>query len=553
MNRFTILCCLLITALAGTSQAQDLRKYRVQSSAYNASNRPRPSATATVPARLAGTPRPAKTRARLASSRSAQDPVYQDSVYQEPEYRDSAYSDSTLDDSEVIVDGSVPMHEGVILDGEYAYGEHAHGEHVYHDDGPMMYDAEGFEESYGLYNDCDSCGGGGCGSCGDGNPFGFDLCNPAGNLPGRQLCICLPSHGWVSVDYLGLFASGMNIPPLVTSSPVGSSQSNAGVLPGANILYGGNDNAFSNQINGIRVRVGLWSAVRPNFGVEGEYFGFNEQSESFTASSSGSPILARPFYNNITGLQDAELVAFPNLLSGNVQVEATSRLDAAAVRFRHILCCGEKGSCSPWDCGPVVAQSRIDATLGWRYMQLAEGLTVTEELSSLNTNNPGSFLIRDSFQTFNQFNGLELGFQWLHRRGFWSLDAQMRTSVGISRQWLQIEGSTRSPRDAAAQVGGLLAQPGRNIGTYDRTELGVVPEFGTTLGYQLTERLKLSVGYTSIYWSNVLRPGDQIDNTVNTNLLPPAIPGTAHMGQPFSVREVDYWVHGFTAGIEYRW
>jgi S1-C subfamily serine protease len=79
-----------------------------------------------------------------------------------------------LDDSEVIVDGSDPMHEGVILDGEYAYGEQAYGEHVYHDDGPMMYDAEGFEESYGLYNDCDSCGGGGCGSCGAGNPFGFD-------------------------------------------------------------------------------------------------------------------------------------------------------------------------------------------------------------------------------------------------------------------------------------------------------------------------------------------------------------------------------------------
>jgi hypothetical protein len=118
---------------------------------------------------------------------------------------------------------------------------------------------------------------------------------------------------------------------------------------------------------------------------------------------------------------------------------------------------------------------------------------------------------------------------------------------------LQIEGSTRSPRDAAPQVGGLLAQPGRNIGVYDRNEFGVVPEFGTTLGYQLTERLKLNVGYTSIYWSNVLRPGDQIDNTVNTNLLPPAIPGNAHMGQPFAVREVDYWISGFTAGVEYRW
>ncbi|MFM8188773.1 MAG: BBP7 family outer membrane beta-barrel protein [Pirellula sp.] len=537
MNRFATFCCLVITALASTAEAQDMRKYRVQSSAYSSAQRPRPSATSTVPARLAGTPRPAKTRARPATNRVVQDPVYDDSTYADP----------AMDESEVIVQGGEMIHEGVILDGDAYHGD------AYHDDSPMMYDADGFEESYGVYNECGSCDGHGCGSCGVGNPFGLDLCNPGGDLPGRQLCICLPSHGWVSVDYLGLFASGMNMPALVTSSPAGSPQSVAGVLPGANVLYGGNDNAFSSQINGIRVRVGIWSAVRPNFGVEGEYFGFNEIDESFSASSSGSPILARPFYNNMTGLQDAELVAFPNLLSGNVQVEATSRLDAAAVRFRHILCCGEKGSCSPWDCSPLVAQSRIDATLGWRYMQLVEGLTITEDLSSLSPNNPGSFLIRDDFQTFNQFNGVEFGFQWLYRKGFWSLDALMRTSVGVSRQWLQIEGTTRSPRDGAAQAGGLLAQPGRNIGVYDRNELGVVPEFGTTLGYQLTERLKLNFGYTSIYWSNVLRPGDQIDNTVNTNLLPPVIAGSSYMGQPFAVKEVDYWVHGFTAGIEYRW
>lgn len=539
VNRFATLCCLLIVALAGTTQAQDLRKYRVQSSAYNSAQRPRPSATSSVPARLAGTPRPAKVRARPASSRVTQDPIYDDSVY----------GGSSVDDSEVIIDGSHSMHDGVVVEGEDIHDDGR----VYYEDDPMMYDAEGFEESYGVYNSCGSCDGHGCGSCGAGNPFGIDLCNPAGDLPGRQLCICLPSHGWVSVDYLGLFASGMNMPALVTSSPAGSSQSMAGVLPGASVLYGGNDNAFTDQINGIRVRVGIWSAVRPDFGVEGEYFGFNQLEDSYTASSSGSPILARPFYNNITGLQDAELVAFPNLLSGKVQVEATSRLDAAAVRFRHILCCGEKGSCSPWDCGPLVAQSRIDATLGWRYMQLVEGLTVTEDLTSLSPSNPGSFLIRDDFQTFNQFNGVEFGFQWLHRRGFWSLDALMRTSVGVSRQWLQIEGTTRSPRDGAAQPGGLLAQPGRNMGIVDRNELGVVPEFGATLGYQLTERLKLNFGYTSIYWSNVLRPGDQIDNTVNTNLLPPAIPGNAYMGQPFAVKEVDYWIHGFTAGIEYRW
>ena len=525
VNRFA-LSFLILFAVAGTASAQDLRKYRVQNSGYR---------NGTVPARVAGTPKPARPKIRPASSRMVQDPVYDQPIE---------------DGSEMIYDDGGDMSEGIVIGGDGFYDD---GDHAIYDDGPMMYDADGFEESYGLHRGCSSCGGGGCRSCGIGNPFGIDLCNPSGYLPGRQLCICLPSHGWVSVDYLGLYASGMQMPSLVTTSPVGTSQFLAGVLPNATTLYGGNDNAFRDMQNGIRVRVGIWSAVRPNFGAEGEYFGFSEQAESFSANSGGSPILARPFYNNITGLQDSELVAFPGLLSGKVSVDATSRLDAAAVRFRHILCCSTKASCNPFDCGPVAAQSRIDATLGWRYLQLVEGLTISEDLTSLSVNNPGSFLIQDSFKTFNQFNGMGLGFQWTGRRGFWTLDTLMRTSVGISRQWLQIQGSTRSPRDGAAAIGGLLAQPGRNIGTYDRNEFAVVPELGATIGYQLTERLKLNFGYTGIYWSNVLRPGEQIDNTVNTNLLPPAIAGNAYMGQPFAVRSTDYWVQGFTAGGEYRW
>lgn len=76
-------------------------------------------------------------------------------------------------------------------------------------------------------------------------------------------------------------------------------------------------------------------------------------------------------------------------------------------------------------------------------MQLDESLSVTEDLTSLSPNNPGSFLIEDNFRTFNQFNGMELGFQWIGRRGFWTLDSLMRVSVGINRQWLEIQGSTR--------------------------------------------------------------------------------------------------------------
>jgi len=417
-------------------------------------------------------------------------------------------------------------------------------EGIYLDEGSAIYEGS---------SGCSSCGDSGCSSCaGPMSSFGIDLCNPAG-LGGRQLCICLPSHGWVSVDYLGWYQSGMNVPPLVTSSINGTSQAAAGVLPGASVLFGGGSDTLSENMNGIRVRVGLWSATRPNAGAEGEYFGFGQQTESFDRNSTGNPILARPFYNNVTGLQDAQLVAFPGLLSGRVQVDATSQLNSAAVRFRHILCCSNSCDFSTLACATVPAQSRFDATLGWRYMQLREGLNIREDLTSLDSNNPGSFLIEDSFDAFNQFNGVELGVQWMGRRGYWSLETIMRVNFGNTKQSLTIDGSTRSPQNGPVNSGGLLAQPGRNIGVYDRNEFAMVPELGATIGYQLTQRMKVNFGYTFLYWSNVVRPGDQIDTTVNPNLFPPAIAANTFSGPAFAVRETDYWVQGLSIGGEYRW
>ena len=402
---------------------------------------------------------------------------------------------------------------------------------------------------------CSSCGETGCTSCGDDphgaiGPYGIDICNPTG-LGGRRLCICLPSHGWVSVDYLGWYQSGMNTPALVTTSP-GPPQSAAGVLPGAQVLYGGNDDILTDAMNGVRVRVGVWSATRPNAGVEGEYFGFGQQHETFDRVSSGTPILARPFYDLKTGSQSSELVAFPGVISGRVTVESDSELASAAVRFRHMLCCSNACGYSTLACAPIQAQSRLDWTIGWRYAQLREGLLITETLST--TNPTGTFLLEDSFKTFNQFNGAELGVQWLGRRGYWSLEALMRMSLGNSLQRLEIGGSTLINNAVpAGPQGGLLAQPSRNIGTYEQEEFAVIPELGATLGYQLTERLKLNVGYTFLYWSNLIRPGDQIDTTVNTDLLSPAIPTNTFLGPGFEIRETDYWVQGLSVGCEYRW
>jgi hypothetical protein len=82
----------------------------------------------------------------------------------------------------------------------------------------------------------------------------------------------------------------------------------------------------------------------------------------------------------------------------------------------------------------------------------------------------------------------------------------------------------------------------------------MVPEFGATVGYQLTRRLRATLGYSLIYWGNVVRPGDQIDLDVNPNLLPPEnVPFSGALRPQFQFVQTDYWVHGLSYGAEFRW
>jgi hypothetical protein len=430
------------------------------------------------------------------------------------------------------------------------------GEVIYDDAQESVVLGESYDPNEGLAEI-----GGGCATCGDtcggtcGSNMGFDLCNPAG-LDGRQLCLGLPSHGWVSVEYLSWYPVGMNAPALVTTStPATTPQNQAGVLGigTTSTLYGGDNNILDDRMSGTRVRFGWWFANNPNLGIEGEYFGFGTKTESFDQQSNGTTILARPFFNAITGLEDSELVSYPGVVSGRVRSTATSKLDGSAVRFRRLLCCSSGCGFSLLR-GPVPSQSRIDATLGWRFLQLKETMGIQEDLTSL-TANQGSFVINDNFRTRNQFNGAEIGVHWMGRRGYWSLDTLMRLGLGNTRQEVGINGTTLITQNGVTtnNNGGLLAQR-TNSGTFVRNQFGVVPELGATLGYQWTPRLRLTAGYSFIYWSNVVRPGDQIDTTVNPNLLPPENPTqTAFLNPRFAFQDSDYWVQGLSLGGEYRW
>lgn len=349
----------------------------------------------------------------------------------------------------------------------------------------------------------------------------------------------------------------MRIPALVTTSnPSTTAQANAGVLGLAttSVLYGGNE-ILDNSWSGFRIRFGWWLAALPGWGVEGEYAGLGERTESFFQQSTGSPIIARPFFNTLTGKEDSELVAYPSVIGGSMAVDATSRLDGAAVRFRRQMCCTEGCGYSGITCQTVPTASRLDATIGYRFWELKESLQMQERLTSQLTSDPGSFNIIDRFDTRNLFNGAELGVLWQGRRGWWSLDMLMRLGIGNNNQTVTINGSTATTvnNTTTNHVGGLLAQR-TNIGSYERNQFTMVPELGATLGYQVTQRLRATAGYSLIYMGNVVRPGDQVDLNVNPNLLPPEnVPFSGALRPQFHFVETDYLVQGLNFGGEFRW
>jgi hypothetical protein len=431
---------------------------------------------------------------------------------------------------------SQPMPSRQPMDGEVVYDSAPYVDEIYSGDfggdaGSMGCDSMGCSSS-GSCGNCDPCRGGGWRPC---------------------LTICVPQDGWASFDYLLWTQRGMNLPPLVTRSDNGTLRQNAGVLGlnSTDILFGG-ERVLDDGFNGGRLQFGVWLDKCHLWGIGAEYFELGEGSESFARNSTGDPILGRPFFNVLTGREDAELVAFPGVLTGEVTARATSSLVGGGFHLRRQTNCFD-GCGNDWMCGGCSAvHSRTYAMFGYRYLQLDESVVVTEDLISTDTADPGAFLIDDRFETRNQFNGFDMGMLYHRRRGVWSLDLLAKLAIGNTSQVVDIRGTTRTD-GGATQTGGLLAQTS-NIGRYQRDQFTVLPELGANVGYYLTPNFRLRAGYTMIFWSNGVRPGDQIDLDVNPNFLPPpAVPFTGASRPEFRFDDTNYYAHGLNLGAEFTW
>lgn len=350
---------------------------------------------------------------------------------------------------------------------------------------------------------------------------------------------------WIGADYLLWWTKGDRLPALVTSGSPTDAVPGALGQPGTQTLFGGD---YDSRVrSGVRLRGGYWFTPDQTFGIDATFFFLGGQSAGFYDGSDGIPVLARPFYNVNSGHEDAFLIAYPGHQSGDIYGALSTRLWGADTDLRGMLFRG--------------ASYQVNILGGFRFLDLHDALGMEEDNTFFpqKNNQPLSWSTSaDHFHTSNQFYGGQLGADLMWSRGRFFVDVLGKVALGASVERAGIYGWT-AYSNSLGQSGylnvGEFALPS-NIGAYGQTRFAVVPEFGLNFGYAVTRHIRLTFGYTFLYWSNVFRAGDQIDQGIN----PTQLAALAGQGTPtgparpnFTLQSTDFWAQGLNFGVQFRY
>ena len=363
-------------------------------------------------------------------------------------------------------------------------------------------------------------------------------------------------------EYLLWWFKKDQTPPLVTTS----SPADNGFLTGATTrtLFGGPLDSGSHS--GGRFTAGVWldDCQTKTIEVSGFFLPGDDRRTDF--NSAFFPVLARPFFSLNRGREFSELTASPGVSTGNVAVSNSSSLWGVEANLRCPLWCGclESDECgSNCGCDPGWTY-RVDGLVGFRYLNLREDLSIVENVMNLPTAPGGvaneTAIVFDDFATRNQFYGAQVGLDAELNRGPWSLNVGGKLALGDTRQQIDIRGGQHvtfangATRDFR---GGLLALPS-NIGSFHKDQFSIVPQVDLTLSYHLDEHWRVFGGYDFLYWTNVVRPGQQIDRVIDEtqipNFDPPGTIAPAGLNRPAVLfRQSDFWAQGIHLGLEYKY
>lgn len=333
---------------------------------------------------------------------------------------------------------------------------------------------------------------------------------------------------WGSAEYLLWFVRPQTSPPLVQAvSGVGAGDTSFNdsqlttLFPYDDIDYG--------ITSGVRGTVGFWLNPAQTFGFEASYMWLGQAELRDSYQSTNAAILGRALVDADTGRNNVYQVSSPGFVDGLITIRSTLRLEGGEANFLF-----NSGYFGP----------QFNLLAGFRYLEMNERLRVSQFSNGLDF----SISSFDQFSTRNQFWGGQVGLKWGYQGRRLVASVTGKVAIGAMYERVNINGGTTVSNAFGTESaeGGVLALSS-NIGSYSRTRTALVPEAIVNLGYRFAPWGTVSVGYNFLYVTEVVRPGGQMDNVVNTSNLPFA-GGTS--GRPsFLFKGEDFWAQGINFGL----
>ncbi len=288
-----------------------------------------------------------------------------------------------------------------------------------------------------------------------------------------------------------------------------------------------------------------------------EVSGFFLGERSIDFQEDFSTTLVRPFFelNNRQG--SGFLVGAPNVATGSISGSSNAELWGVEANGWKTVFANAPGQ-----------SVRIDVMGGFRYLNFNSDLQINSQtvyqdnlpdIAELQPFAGNRIDVTDTFQTSNGFFGPQVGFNMSYITSCFTASAIFKFGVGANFQELRISGSqlrTFSDGSKSFSPAGVYALPS-NIGTFDRTKFGIVPEVNVKLAIPVSRRFTCFFGYTFMGWSEVIRPEEQIDPVIDITQIPNFPTGGASptgLGRPaVPFNDQFLFIHGLNAGVMVVW
>lgn len=358
---------------------------------------------------------------------------------------------------------------------------------------------------------------------------------------------------WAQGDYLlWRIKEAPLVGPLITTGSPADPLPGALNQPGTRILVGGNQDYGT--FNGLRLAAGHRPGDDGLLGFEFGGFMLEQRrvSASFASDPNGIPVLAQPVLSPLL-TENTFLSAMPAIFTGDLGMTSSTQLHGWETMLS--LPVGNDSSL------------RFEALGGFRSLRLAEDLQVFSDTTAI----PPSMIVflgagvpagttisvRDTFRTTNDFYGGQVGGRMTFMAEAFGVELLGKVAAGVNQQVLTIQGATGASMPGVAPVavpGGVLALSS-NMGRHYRSVFAVIPEAGANAVWAVTPNVRLRLGYSFLYISQVIRPGNQYDRVLDPARIPSdAAFGAATVARPaVHFRENEFWAQGVNFGVEFRY